>query len=430
MRGESFLPLDKLVLSAVLRKTMKEDLFHLPVKIGNVTFRNPFVVASGPTVKSLEQLELIERCGWGAASTKQTFNPRPYINYDPRYRWLKKEKMHVFTAEYRLDMESGLRLVEAARKRCRELVIIANYSDNSVNIEGWEEGARRFEAAGAHILELNFCCPNMSYSVDVSDKSTTARRPSSGASMGQDENAVAAVVRRLRAVLSIPIIAKLTPEGGRIAEVSKAAIEAGADAVCSVANRLGIPPVDIRNYKKPIYNLQGENTMGCLSGPWIKPLAMRDVFEIRKLLGPGPHINGTGGIASMEDAVQMMMCGADSIGVCTHTMLRGYRFLEKWMKALKDYMSKMGFSSARDMRDLLIPEIKSAADLTLWVGYAQVEKQKCSGCGVCIEIGHCNAIILTDAVAFIEPALCKGCSTCIDICPTSAITMVESKHCS
>ena len=404
---------------------MKDALFDLPVSIGNVTLRNPFVVGSGPTVKNLEQLELIEKCGWGAASTKQTYNPRPYITYDPRYRWLKKEKLHIFTAEHRLDMETGLRLVEAARKRCKGLVIIANYSDSGANVDSWEEGARRFEAAGAQILELNFCCPNMSFSVDVSDKRTKDRRPSSGASMGQDEDAVAEVVRRLRRALSIPIIAKLTPEGGRIAEVAKAAIDAGADAVSGVANRLGIAPIDIWNHKKPIYNLQGENTMGCMSGPWIRPLAMRDVFEMRKLLGPGPHINGTGGIASMQDAVQMMMCGADTIGVCTETMLRGFGFLEKWMKALKDYMQKMGFQAARDMRDLLVPELKSAAELTLWGGYAQVDTAKSSGCGACVEVGHCDAITMIDGVAFVDPKLCKGCSTCIDICPKQSIRMVE-----
>ena len=404
---------------------MKDDVFQLPVQIGDVTLRNPFIVGSGPTVKSIEQLELIEKCGWGAASTKQTFNPRPYINFDPRYRWFKKEKLHIFTAEHRLDMESGLRLIEEARKRCRELVIIANFSDNSVNIEGWVEGARRFEAAGAQILELNFCCPNMSFNVDVSDKQSSAPRPSSGASMGQDENAVAHVVRSLRKAIQIPIIAKLTPEGGRIAEVARAAFEAGADAVSGVANRLGIPPVDIRNYRKPIYNLQGENTVGCMSGPWIKPLSMRDVFEIRKLVGPGPHINGTGGIASMEDAVQMMMCGADSIGVCTETMLRGFGFLGKWMNSLKAYMKEMGFGTAREMRDLLISEIKSAAELTLWPGYALVDQERCSGCGLCVEIGHCNAIAMVDAVASIDPKLCKGCSTCIDICPKQSIRMVD-----
>ena len=55
---------------------MNEDLFQLPVKIGEVTLRNPFIVGSGPTVKNIEQLELIEKCGWGGASTKQRLNPR------------------------------------------------------------------------------------------------------------------------------------------------------------------------------------------------------------------------------------------------------------------------------------------------------------------------------------------------------------------
>ncbi len=405
----------------------KDDLFYLPVKIGNVELRNPFIVASGPTAKRVDQLELAEKSGWGAASIKQTFNPVPYINYQPRYRWLKKEKLHTFTAEFRLDMESGLRLVEAARKKCREMAVIANYSYVEGDLEGWQDAARRFEAAGAQILELNFCCPNMSFNVDISAKESKENRPSSGASMGQDENSVRLVLEKIREVTRLPIIAKITPEGGRIAEVSKVAFESGAAAVCSVANRLGIPPIDIWNYQKPIYNLQAQNTMGCLSGPWIKPLALRDVFEIRKRVGPGPHINGTGGVASMEDAVEMMMCGADSIGVCTQTMIAGFGFLEKWMKSLKDYMNKMGFQKLGDFRDLLIREIKSAADLTVWAGYAQVDPEKCSSCGMCVEIGHCNAIVLTDASAEIDSELCQGCSTCIDICPKKAITMVEKK---
>jgi dihydroorotate dehydrogenase/Pyruvate/2-oxoacid:ferredoxin oxidoreductase delta subunit len=405
---------------------MKDALFYLPVRIGGVELRNPFVVASGPTTKRLDQLELAERSGWAAASIKQTFNPAPYINYEPRYRWLKKEKLHTFTAEYRLEMEQGLRLVEEARKRCRELVIIANYSYVHPDLEGWQDAARRFEAAGSQMLELNFCCPNMSFNVDVSAKTSKEDRPSSGASMGQDENSVRLVIEKIREVTKLPIIAKITPEGGRIDVVSQVAYEAGASAVCSVANRLGIPPIDIWNYKKPIYNLQGQNTMGCLSGPWIKPLALRDVFEIRKLVGPKPHITGTGGVSSMEDAVEMMMCGADSIGVCTHTIIHGFGFLESWMKSLRDYMKKMGFERVRDIRDLLIQEIKSADDLTTWAGYAQVDPEKCSSCGLCVEIGHCNAIVLTDESASVNAALCHGCSTCIDICPKEAITMATS----
>lgn len=407
---------------------MKDSLFSLPVKIGDIELKNPFIVASGPTAKRIDQLKLAEKSGWAAASIKQTFNPLPYINYQPRYRWLKKDKLHVFTAEYRLDMEQGLRLVEEGRRKCKDLVIIANYSYvRGSDIEGWLEAARRFEAAGAQVLELNFCCPNMSFNVDISERAKKDVRPSSGASMGQDDDAVRWVIENTKKVTRLPLIAKITPEGGRISEVSKVAFEAGAAAVCSVANRLGIPAIDVWNYKKPIYNLQGQNTMACLSGPWIKPLALRDVFEIRKLVGPKPHINGTGGVASMEDAVQMMMCGADSIGVCTETMISGYGFLEKWMKSLKDYMGKMGFRSAKDIRDLLIGEIKPASDLTIWAGYAQVDPEKCSSCGLCTEIGHCNAIVLTDEAASIDSKLCQGCSTCVDVCPKKAIRMVQSE---
>ena len=405
---------------------MKDDLFYLPVQVGGVELRNPFVVASGPTTKRVDQLQLAERSGWAAASIKQTFNPAPYMNYEPRYRWLKRQKLHTFTAEYRLDMEQGLRLVEEARKKCKEMVIIANYSYVSPDLNGWQEAALRFEAAGAQMLELNLCCPNMSFNVDVSSHESKKGRPSSGASMGQDENSVRLVIEKTREVTNLPLIAKITPEGGRIAEVSKVAYDAGAAAVCSVANRLGIPPIDIWNYKKPIYNLQGQNTMGCLSGPWIKPLALRDVYEIRRLVGTGPAIIGTGGVASWEDAVEMMMCGADSIGVCTQIMLSGFRFLEKWMRSLKAYMKKMGFQNALDLRDLLLQEIRPASELTIWAGYAHVDPEKCSSCGLCVEIGHCNAIVMTDDGAQVDSGLCRGCSTCIDICTKKAITICDS----
>lgn len=248
--------------------------------------------------------------------------------------------------------------------------------------------------------------------------------------MGQDEDSVRLVVQKTREASTLPIIAKITPEGGRIAEVSRAALEAGASAVCSVANRLGIPPIDIWDHRKSIYRLQQGNTMGCLSGPWIKPLALRDVFEIRRLVGPGPHINGTGGIASMEDAVEMMMCGADSVGICTHTMLAGFCFLEGWMRALKQYMRTMGFERLQDFRDLLLQEIKSAAELTVQPGYARVDALKCSSCGACLEIGHCDAITLENGGAIINSQLCQGCSTCVDICAPRAITMVEAEDAS
>ncbi len=88
-------------------------------------------------------------------------------------------------------------------------------------------------------------------------------------------------------------------------------------------------------------------------------------------------------------------------------------------------MKKMGFQNALDLRDLLLREIRPASELTVWAGYAQVDPEKCSSCGLCVEIGHCNAIVMTDDGAQVDSGLCRGCSTCIDICSKKAITICD-----
>ena len=91
------------------------ELTHMPTKIAGVEFHNPFIVGSGPTVKTPEMIEQIDDAGWGAAAIKLTIDPEPYINREPRYRWWKKHKMHTFTAEKRIKLDEALRLCEGGK---------------------------------------------------------------------------------------------------------------------------------------------------------------------------------------------------------------------------------------------------------------------------------------------------------------------------
>jgi dihydroorotate dehydrogenase len=393
-------------------------------EVAGLKFRNPFMVASGPATKHIMQLVEAERYGWGGASLKLAIEPAPYINLDPRYRWWKQEKYLAFSAEKRLSLDEALRLTEKGRKQTRELIILANIAyTGDKGMDGWLDMARRFVEAGAHGLELNMCCPNMSFNLKVSgEQEHTAQ---SGASLGQNAEIVGTATRIISDAVDVPVFVKLTPEGGRIGEVAQACFENGASVVGTTANRLAIPEFDIHNPQRGPFRFQIEPSVACFSGGWVKPLALRDVFEIRKKVGPVSCILGTGGVRNYIDAVQMMMCGADMIGICTEVMLHGFGFLPGLLRNIEKFMDRHGYNSYRNFRDLTVEAITPADKLTLKEAYALVEPDLCDGCGRCERIGHCYAITLEDQKAIVDPRQCTGCSTCQNVCHASAISFVE-----
>jgi NADPH-dependent glutamate synthase beta subunit-like oxidoreductase len=214
----------------------------------------------------------------------------------------------------------------------------------------------------------------MSYNVEVSNNRETGL-PRTGASLGQDAEAVSNITRAVMESVSIPVFVKLTPEGGKIAQVAEACFEAGADAVGGTANRLAIPPFDIRNPAQSPFALQHEMSLSCMSGEFIKPLALRDVYEIRKLVGSEPVITATGGIRNYEDVVQMTFLGANLFGICTETIISGFGFLGKLIDDLRGYMSEVGYASMDEFRGSIVADLRSAQTVTLSEGYARVKDE-------------------------------------------------------
>ncbi len=394
----------------------------LRVRMGPLTLRNPFLVGSGPTAKNVDQIRMAADNGWAGASLKLAIDPVPYLSFPPRYRWLKKEKIHIFTAEKRLTPYEALTAVEDARKAVEDFAIIPTITYDGEDYAGWGRLARRFEEAGAHAIELNMCCPNMSFNLSSTGTST---EKSTGASLGNDLENLPKAVRFVTEAVTVPVIVKFSPEGNRLAASSRAALDAGAMAVGHAGNRLGIPDVDIRKPLDPVYRLQDEITLGCISGPWLRPLALRDTYQMRHHLGTDAFIIGSGGITDLQSAVQQIMVGSDAVWICTETMLRGFGWLPRLLDEFVDYMQAMEFETIRDVRDLLHRNITSAQALTIRDGYAAVDTEKCTSCGLCWKIGHCDAIHHSDGTTVVDPALCLACSTCVDVCPAKAIRMVE-----
>ncbi|MEA4911044.1 MAG: FAD-dependent oxidoreductase [Oscillospiraceae bacterium] len=349
---------------------------NIPVTVGGVTFKNPFFVASGPTTKTVRQLQRIEQTGWAAASIKLSIDPAPYINRKPRYAVFPEYNALAFTTEKRLTFAEGLKLVEDGKKVLSDLLLMANITyAGDAGTPGWVNMAKKFEEAGADIIELNMCCPNMSYNVELTSGGNQCAAKQTGASLGQQADVVAEIVRAIKAEIGIPLFVKLTPEGGQIAHVAHALYAAGADAVGTTANRLGIPPINIDDPEKAISHLQQEISMSCYCGEWLKPLAQRDVYEIRKVCGMEPVVTGAGGVRNWHDAVELMLCGANLVGVCAETLINGYDIVRPMIGGLKDYMDKHGYKAPQEFVGRIVPEVKTAPEVTLYKGYAHIKDQ-------------------------------------------------------
>lgn len=352
---------------------------QIPVTIGGVTFKNPFYVASGPTTKTVEQLVRIEETGWAAASIKLSIDPAPYINRKPRYGIFKDRNALAFTTEKRLTFAEGLKLIADAKPLLHDLKLMANITyAGDEGVSGWVNMAKKFEEVGADIIELNMCCPNMSYNLELTSGGSQTASKQTGASMGQNANVAAEIVKAVKEAISIPLFVKLTPEGGKIAQVAKSLYEAGADAVGGTGNRMAIPPIDLDNPEKAFYHLQDEISMSCHCGSWLKPLALRDTYEIRKVCGKEPPIMAAGGITNWRDAVEMVMCGGNLIGVCAETLISGYDICRPMITGMHDFMEKHGYKSLDDFRSILVDEVKTATDVTLYAGYAKVKEPNLS----------------------------------------------------
>ena len=153
--------------------------------------------------------------------------------------------------------------------------------------------ARLEGAAGIAALELNISCPNVSGGVDF----------------GVDATACEKVVSGVRGVCSYPILAKLTPNVTNIVDIARAAEAGGADAV-SLINTCLAMAVDWRK-RRPILG----KVMGGLSGPAIKPIALRMVYQVARAVGI--PVMGIGGIASIDDVMEFLVAGATAVQVGT-----------------------------------------------------------------------------------------------------------------
>jgi dihydroorotate dehydrogenase (NAD+) catalytic subunit len=177
--------------------------------------------------------------------------------------------------------------------------------------------------SGPAAIELNISCPNVSGGVDFGTDPTSCRK----------------VVEAVRKNTNTPIVAKLTPNVTRIVDIAQAAADGGADAVACINTLLGMA-IDWRK-KKPLLG----NVMGGLSGPAIKPVALRCVHQVRQSVDI--PIIGIGGIATIDDAMEFFVAGASAIQIGTANYYDP-RASEKIIDGLPSAIASLGLTQFKE----------------------------------------------------------------------------------
>jgi dihydroorotate dehydrogenase subfamily 1 len=388
--------------------------------IAGVKFKNPIIVSSGPLTRKANLLKLADDHGAAAVSIKHIMTDQPF---EGKSRWYFQPETKTLgvVSEPRLDLEDGENLIKWARKETG-LVILANMSGPQGAIERWGETAEKLEKAGAHFLELNMTCPNLDAPSQIESASKDVKRVALGAMIGRDPVLAAAVTRCVKDAVKIPVICKLTSVGGAMVEVAKACGKAGADAVSMAAGIPGAPHLDIYDGGKPkVAGIEGKISFGGLGGPWTRLISNRLIADLRKEVQI--PVMGAGGIWTWQDIVESIMYGSLLIQTCRSLMYKGFRLVDDWLKGMQSFMEEAGYADIPSFSGIALKNFCAPKDLEIVPVNAQVNQDECTGCKKCLDIGHCDAIVLVDKKAQVNNTLCVGCSMCTIICPVSAITM-------
>ena len=300
---------------------MKKDSLHLGVSLAGVELKNPVMTASGTFGSGAEYSEFVDLNQLGAVVTKGVANVPWPGNPTPRI------------AEVYGGMLNAIGLQNPGMEVfCkRDLPFLKQFDTKLiVNICGkstqdYCEVVERLSDEPVDLLEINISCPNVK---------------EGGIAFGQDPKAVEAITREIKKYAKQPVIMKLSPNVTDITEMARAAESGGAD-VLSLINTLTGMKIDINRRTFAL-----ANKTGGMSGPAVKPIAVRMVYQVAHAVQL--PIIGMGGISNAEDALEFLMAGATAVSIGTANFVNPYATVET-VHGIEEYMRKNNVSDIHEL---------------------------------------------------------------------------------
>ena len=299
---------------------------NMSVDICGVHLKNPVTVASGTFGSGMEYDEFFDISALGAVTTKGVANVPWPGNPTPRIAETAGGMMNAIGLQNPgIDTFIKRDLEFLKKKDTKVIVNVCGHSE----AEYIDVVERLADEDRVDLLEINVSCPNVK---------------EGGIAFGVDSKALEHITTEIKKKAKQPVIMKLSPNVTDIAEMARAAVSGGADAL-SLINTLTGMKIDINRRCFAI-----KNTTGGLSGPAVKPVALRMVYQVCHAVDV--PVIGMGGIASAEDALEFIMAGATCVAVGTANFHDPYTTL-KVISGIEDYMKKNNIADLSEIRKCL-----------------------------------------------------------------------------
>lgn len=297
----------------------------LKVNICGVELKNPVIAASGTFGFGKEYSQLYDVSKLGGISTKGLTIHKKEGNDGTRIHEVKSGIMN----SVGLQNPGVDHFIKHELKDMKKIdtVILANLGGGC--IEDYLRGIEKLNNVDVDIIELNISCPNVKHG---------------GMAFGIKSDVAYSVVSQVKKICKKPLMVKLSPNAEDIVDMAYKCCDAGADSI-SLVNTFKAMAIDIKS-RKPIFN----NITAGLSGPGIKPIALRMVYEVCKNVNV--PVVGMGGICSAKDAIEFIMAGATAIQVGSANFIKPDICLDI-MHGIEKFMIDEGIKNLNEIRGII-----------------------------------------------------------------------------